>query len=314
MATIRQRQEKTKEARMWAARTVEGARHNGDQETLARALILMDLADQELGLVIDGGPTREALEIFVQRGESHRESVARANLGVYAGIAGRWGEAESWFVSSRRAAVEAGNDFGAAETDLQMADILILQGRLDEAEATLLDASRVVRASGMEYYIAYAEMLQARLTLARGYLDAAEGQAARVARLFLEMGSPVSALEASHVRAEAAIGLAQYAPALALLNEAEDAARGEGGAQLSRTNLLRAQALLGLGRLQEAVDAVEAGLLTATTQNIPYDEALLLMTRSEISKKTGGADAEESSASDAARSRLILEGLAAYPG
>ena len=189
-------QEKPQEARKWAQRAAEAARANEDSVTLAKALMTIDNALQMLGTPDVGEHTREALGICIQNGDALRESVARANWAL-AFYAGRWMEAVDWFTTSSRVALEAGNAFGAAESDVSLVDILIHQGKLDQAEEVLRDASRVLRASGIEFYAAHAEMLQARILLANGALGAAEEGALRVVTQFNDLGSPVSALEAS---------------------------------------------------------------------------------------------------------------------
>ncbi len=177
MAVARLGQEKPREGREWADRAIESAREIDDWSTLIRALNAMDFAEQALGRSGIGEHTREALEISMAHGDAPQESVARANLGVLAFYAGRWAEAVEWLTTSSRVAIDAGNDFGAAETDLTYADILIHQGRLDDAERILSTATRILRASGIEDFAAHAQVLQARIHLARGELDAAREQA-----------------------------------------------------------------------------------------------------------------------------------------
>ncbi len=173
-AITRLGQQKPREARRWAIQAAEGARQVDDPETLVQALMAIEFAELYMGLPITGIHTREALDISVEHGYRPRESIARANLGNFAYFAGRWDEAVEWYASSRQAALEGGNAFGAAETDVSLGDILVSQGRVDEAEAVLLDAVRVLKASGMAFETLYGELLLARVLLARGELDRAE--------------------------------------------------------------------------------------------------------------------------------------------
>ena len=224
---------------------------------LIRALNILDFADQQLGRSGVGAHTREALEISMAHGDAPQESVARANLGVLAFYAGRWAEAVEWLTTSSRVAIDAGNDFGAAETDLTYADILIHQGRLDDAERILSTATRILRASGIEDFAAHAQVLQARIHLARGELDAAREQAGDAVNAYREMGSAVDALEASLVLAEVAVEAGDSSGALTTVDEAQQATHGEGASLEARSQVVRGRALLALDRIDEAGAAID---------------------------------------------------------
>ena len=85
-------------------------------------------------------------------------------------------------------ALEVGKDFGAAETAVNLAELLINQGRLGEADALLGDALRVLRASGAVSFLAQGEIQLARLHLSRGEHDAAAELGAAVAERLLGAG------------------------------------------------------------------------------------------------------------------------------
>ena len=235
-----------------------------------------------------------------------RESVARANLGAFAFFAGRWDEAVEWYASSRRVALEAGNAFGAAETDLSLVDILLHQGRLDEAEELLRDAVRILRASGIEWFEAHGQMLASCLLLARGEHARADELAAAVVARFTALGTRISALEASLVRVEATLALGRPGDALAILDAAEEAARGEGGSLAPRCLRLRAMAEMALAR-PEASLTVERGLDAARAQGLPYEEAELLLVRAALAADGHAAAAE----ADRTRATAILAALGA---
>ncbi len=138
------------------------------------ALLAWGHAAWQGGLPEAGERIREALEINRECGELYGEAVARANLGVLAFDAGRWSEALDWYRSSREVGLRAGMDFPAAETDLNIAEILIHQGRLEEAHSVLVSAIRVLRASGIESAAVFGYQLLARLHLKRGDLIEAD--------------------------------------------------------------------------------------------------------------------------------------------
>ena len=70
--------------------------------------------------------------------------------------------------------MEVGKDFGAAETGVNLGELLINQGHVDDAELLLTDALRVLRASGAALFIAQGEVQLARVRLMRGDNAAAE--------------------------------------------------------------------------------------------------------------------------------------------
>jgi tetratricopeptide (TPR) repeat protein len=300
-------QEKTREGREWAENAVASARDIDDWYTLVRALNAIDFADQQLGRSGVGAHTREALEISMAHGNGPQESVARANLGVLAFYAGRWAEAIEWLTTSSRVAIESGNDFGAAETDLTYADILIHQGRLDEADEVLRKASRVLRASGIEDFAAHAQVLQARIHLARGHTVDAERLAREASAEYAAMGSPVDTLEAVLVQAEAMTAAGRPSEALHVVDAARAAAEGEAVSLEARCQVVRARAMLDLGQFDAAGDAIGAGIAAADDQELPYERAMLLRLRARWRVKLGGtaeaslARADEDEASELLR-------------
>ena len=257
---------------------------------------------------VEGENTREALDICVEHGYRARESIARTNLGSYAYFNGRWDETIDWYQSSRVIALEAGNAFGAAETELNLGDLLLSRGEVDEAEGVLLGAVRVLRASGMDWETAYGEMLLARVHLARGELAEAERLVTAAIDAFTSIGTRMTAFEASLVHCEIASAAGDFERALALLASAEEAAKGEEGPLHARACYQRATALLGLGRRADCADVVAAGLDSAREQGMVYEEALLLRTSAELAI-VEGRDAD--AARDLATANDLLTRLGA---
>ena len=116
-------------------------------------------------------------------------------------------------------------------------------------------------------------MLLARASLALGDLDQAEAEIAPLVDRFTEMGTRLTAFEATLVRAEIATSAGEPARALALLDEGEAAAKGEVAPLRARLCLQRAAALLALGDLDGCSSLVDEGLATAREQDLPYEEA-----------------------------------------
>lgn len=302
-ALVRLGQDRPADAREWAERAARGARDVGDHETRVRALMLLDFADMQMGVPGLGERHREALRICVEQGFRPRESIARANLGAFAYYAGEWTEAAEWYDSSRTVALESGNAFGAAETDVNLGELLINQGRLDEADAVLADAVRVLRASGAVTFLVLGELQLARLRLSRGDLEDAERTAASVHERARDLGQMTSAMEAALVRADAVTRSGRPEEAIEIIAAAERETRAEATFSMPRTCLQRARALLALGRFEEADEMVLTGLQAAREMALPYEEALLLRLESRIERHRGRDD--RSRAADAEALELL---------
>jgi ATP/maltotriose-dependent transcriptional regulator MalT len=280
---------------------VAAARSSRNPDVLANALMLQDFADAVLGEPVLGDATREALQICIDEGYRPREAAARENLGSIAFLAGRWDETVQWYAESRQVAIEVGSASFAARVDLNLADLLTRQGHLDRAEALLQDAIRVFRASGMESERAFGELLRARALLARDDLDSADALAREVAQANRSMGLRESVIEAVLVAAEVSVRRGDADGALALL-DAEVGMAEEPALLRPAISLVRSQALVALGRAEEARDVVASGLAAARDQGLAFEEAQLLLAGSTFPDGGGSATAR-------AEARRILESL-----
>ena len=305
-ALARLEQERPREAARWAERAVARAREVGDHETLVRSLMLVDGVNLQLGVPGPGGPHLEALAICETHGLRPLEATIRGNLGALAYYAGRWSEAATWYATSREVAQETGKSVGAAETGVNLGELLVDLGDLDGAEAVLTEAVRVLRAAGELPFVAQGQMQLARVALARGEVRVAERLAESAARRLADLGSASSALEAELVRAEALTRDGRPEEALDVVDAAERTARGESVLSLPRTCLQRARALLAAGRATEAAAVGETGLESARSQDLPYEEALLLRVAARVHAALGDTPGAERAAADSAR---ILERL-----
>ena len=204
-ARIRVEQERLGDAMVWAERAAAGARATDDAERLVLALVFLDTVEIYMGVPGLGARHLEALQICIDENLRPLEEVVRGNLGTLSYFAGRWTEAAEWYRTAREVAMEVGKDFGAAETGVNLGELLINQGHVDDAELLLTDALRVLRASGAALFIAQGEVQLARVRLMRGDNAAAEELGAATAARLLELDKATSALEASLVQADAMI-------------------------------------------------------------------------------------------------------------
>ena len=286
-ARIRVDQERLREALVWAERAAAGARATGDPEHLVLALVFLDTVEVFMGVPGLGARHLEALQICIDEGLRPLEEVVRGNLGTLDYFAGRWTEAAEWYRTAREVAIEVGKDFGAAETGVNLAELLLNQGDISAAEVVLADSLRALRASGAAPSIAQGEVQMARVLMLRGELSAAEELAADTARRLLELDKATSALDASLVQADAMIREGRPQEALERLDAAERAASTEAASAMPRICLQRSRALLALGRFAEAEELISTGIIAARETAVPYDEALLLRVLSRVRRHQG---------------------------
>ena len=298
-ALVRLDQNRPAEARATALAVAEDARAVGEAETLVLALMAIDEAEHELGMPVTGEHTNEALEVCVANGMRWRESMALMNLGATAYFRGRWEEALDYFQRSRRVALEAGFAVGAAEAEVNIGDLMISLGRADEAEPVLRDAVRVHRSSRRDSWAATGELQLLRVALARGkYAEAESGLTALITRV-RGLDDHYVAIEAELVLAETIAGSGDFARAVDLVDGSELIAEEREGPLRPRIMLVRATALLGLGRLDDSAADIHTGLESARDSQLLYEEATLLALASRVADARGDEAAKVSLAREA---------------
>jgi tetratricopeptide (TPR) repeat protein len=297
-------QEHYRDALKQANEAIQQARDAGNREALAEALVAADLTQQFLK---PGGSEQmlEALAIYQELGDLSSESMARGNLGVAAYINGRWDEALDWYQGDRETSLRAGNAVGAATAASNIGEILVKRGHFEEAEPILKEAVRVMVSSRFKDGAAWAEVQLARILIGRGELDKAHDLMARVGAEFTDLGQVTSTLESALIRSQAMVGLGRAEEALELLDRSASAAGKD--AQLYGPQVAdeRARALTALGRLLEAEREIEKGLAASRDLGLPYEEGVLLLSRIELAR----LDNREPDPSDLADSKRILDGL-----
>jgi class 3 adenylate cyclase/tetratricopeptide (TPR) repeat protein len=288
-------QDRPRKALNQALIAIDEARSSGEEVSLGRALIVVDLANLSLEGPGDGQNLIEALAIFERLGDIRMQANARANLGFLCGHAGRWDEAVEWLKSGSELDRQNGDSVGGAYSGLNIGEILVNQGRLDEAEIMLIDAQQVMRASDFVEGEAMINILLGRILIERGSYEKADLLLAKTVDDFELLHKPMFALEAAIVRAEGQTRCHAPETALELLDEATLAAGADAKLYLARSAHARGRALMALGHDGEAREVIEAGLDEAKAKRLRYEEALLLKARGEPGDE------------EAARS--ILEGL-----
>lgn len=311
-ATVRQRQERTDDARRLAQRAVVEADRSGERAALARAHGVMAWAGLMQGRddVLESATT--ALQLFEEVGDLVGEADMANNLGGYAYFRGEWEETLDWYARSEAACRRTGNVIDAALTSANTAEVLVNQGRLDEAEPLLIDASRVLRVSGLRWGAAFADMHLGRLLTARREYVQAEVLLRACIDDSAAMGSAASAYEASIHLGACLVATGRAHGALDAIATAARRTDPEEVAMFDAARaLVEANAYAALGRFAEAILALSTGLTAARSRGLGYDEARLLLLAERLGvNASGGLDA----AGAGARARELLRSLGVRPG
>jgi class 3 adenylate cyclase/tetratricopeptide (TPR) repeat protein len=293
-ARIKYRQARYGEALASAEDAIALARESSDDATLAEALEYADAASMELGSPA-GDRAEEALAIYQHLGDLGAEARVRNTLGALAYHAGRWSEALAQYGLAERAYTRCGRPWAATISLANSAEILVDQDRLEEARDALERAMRVWRGVDASTNIAFGEYQLARVEARGGSPEAAMDHLEAARSRFRAAGELTEVVVVDALMAEC-LGLAgRDAEALALADATLTRARALGGVA-SATPLLqrvRAAALLSLGRREEAVGALYAGLTAARSRGAAHEIAFTV-------KAILGAEATEDREDEAA--------------
>ena len=225
----------------------------GDKDAMANALKVVDWALMDLGALEEPDNWRRALVLFDAIGDLANQSTLLNGLGMHAYFRGQWVEALEHYGQSRDMAARAGNTVLVAFEDNNIAEILLEQGHLDRAEALFTDALRAWRGSG--------------------YL------------------SGESSVKCNLGRVEA--GRGRFDEALALFDEAIRGAEHVGGnVELLEANTRKAECLLHMGRLEEAIEQAAVSLAQCRALGgVPPQEPILHRIRGAALCGLGDVDA-----------------------
>ena len=269
---------------------VQEARAARDPEPLAEVLTMHDMCSLQLGDLSVGDYLTEALALANEANQPRwalRAYYALAGLRLYRG---EWDGAASAWDAARTAASQTGDSINTAIVGVNQGELLVQIGRLDEAAGVLDESIRVLHVSGATLFETYGELQRGRLLLARDDLEQAASELAAVEVEGRKVGHDAIYVDAALARAEALSRLGRPADALAALV----VIAGESPSDVvlvARRHREQGRALLGLGRLDEALEALEAGVESARSYKLPYEEGQLLAVLAAAREAQGDAAA-----------------------
>jgi class 3 adenylate cyclase/predicted ATPase len=279
-AELQARRMNSKRARRLGLSAVELAERSSDASALARAYHALYLAESNLGLESSAFSAQQAYELYRSCGDLTNQASMANNLGVEAYFANRWDETLEWYGQAVSDYRRLGMVMYASFIEANIGEVLVNQGRLEEAEPILRDAQRVLRSCNSEW-VHFVETHLGRLLAVRGNLTEAE--------LLLGPDDPASdtvdatwASERTLHFADCLVRAGRPLDAIEVLGTMNRFEPGEVAVYAAATDAITASALIGLGRTEEAAEAVCRGVEEARRQSLTFDLSRLLLLADRI--------------------------------
>jgi predicted ATPase len=279
-AELQARRMHSKRARRLSLSAVELAERSGDPIALARSYHALYLAESNLGLESSALSAHRAFDLYRTSGDVINQASMANNLGVEAYYANRWDETLEWYGQAVADYRRLGMVMYAALIEANIGEVLVNQGRLEEAEPMLRDAQRVLRSCNSEG-VHFVETHLGRLMAVRGEFAEAE-------RLLGHEGLGSGTVDAAWA-SERTIHFADYLvragrplDALEVLDNVTRFEPDEVAVYRAAIDATAASALINLGRMEEAVEAICRGVEEARRQSLDYDLSRLLLLADRI--------------------------------
>ena len=189
---------------------------------------------------------------------------------------------------------EGGDRWGASFPSANKGEVLLDQGRQDEAEPLFRDALRIARASRASSRVADVSLYLGTLAARAGRFDEAHSVLQEALTAFEQTGEQSEVLMTEARIAECFVLQGESEAALALMSAALTRARAPEGASVAVPMLerLRGCALMQLGRLDEAREALAEGLADARSKGADHEIGLALDALVKLEALSGNATAE----------------------
>ncbi|MEX2424387.1 MAG: adenylate/guanylate cyclase domain-containing protein [Acidimicrobiia bacterium] len=303
-AWARLQQGRPRDALNIATRAAEEAEESGETDALARAYTVLDNSYELLGQPNQAVYEPRALSIYEAANDMLGVATVANNLGVRAYAAGRWADAVATYSRSRDAFRMVGNEPQAALAGANLGEVLVSLDRLDEAVRVLTDARRVLRAHDLGDFAIFADAQLARVATKRGNAAAAAEDLAGLTKEAFEIGHTGIALDATVHLAEALLADGELDATLRAIEDGERLGGGDAAYFEVPLTRLKAAAFARMGHGDRALELADLALAAARDQQLPYEEALVLLLKSEIE----GSDSNNEGVQEAERLLHSLRG------
>ena len=290
-AGVRYRQGAFSECVGWCKRALDEADALGDLANAAHAYYLLHLAFTSMASPERVAYRALALPIYEELGDLEGQAKTLNNMGVDAYYEGRWDDALDVWRLSKDLMDRMGDVLGAATLTNNIGEILSDQGLLEQAVELFEEVKRVTDAAGERLLSTVARANLGRAAARAGRLDEAEELLQAAVEGFDSIKAASFALETQARLAELAILAGRHEPGLVLAEATleQTLAAGTPAALTAMLERIRGYALLQSGRRADALEALEASVVTGRAGNLDYEVALTLNALAEA----GTPNAEE---------------------
>jgi class 3 adenylate cyclase/tetratricopeptide (TPR) repeat protein len=272
-----------------ALRARATAEEAGFPETVGDAENILGVAKVVLGQPGYEDHWRRALELFEDTGDLPKQAMILANLGAGAYLEGRWSDALELNERAREIRRRTGDPTNVALADLNIGEILLDQGKYEAAETLLREAGRVWQASEDHFNLGICLGYLGRLEVRTGRFEAAMRRFEDARAEFAYVGAQGDTLEADARISEALLFMDDPRGALAMADHVRDELRtGVGPGMLTPlVERVRGYALIQLGDLDGARDALDASLRAGRERGAEHEVAFTLQALMRLARVAG---------------------------
>jgi class 3 adenylate cyclase/tetratricopeptide (TPR) repeat protein len=274
----------------WCQRTIATAEAADEREALAHAYRTYDRAQANLGQLDELRYSEDALRIYEQLDDLRGQAVVANNLAAFAYFQGDWTRTREHLERALSICRRSGDESGVAMVTYNLGHVLCDQGRLEEAAELLGIALRIGQAGGHRVSVATAQRELAVIAARSGRIDDARALLDEAHLAFQDVGAEVDVVDTLAVVAECHLHANDPDKALAVVEEALERSVALGGVSVQAPYLrrLRGYALLRLGELAGAREALEGSLEAGRGREMDYEVALTLLALTELSGVASG--------------------------
>ena len=292
-AWCRHKQGRYHESLRWADLAMADADAADDRAALAEAYEAAFVAHLHMGRTPPRPYGALALELFRELDDAYRQARSLNHLGFAAAVEGDVAGAAHLYARARDAYTRAGDVVGAGSADYNTGDLLLHQGRLPEAEQVLRRVLLLFQSLGNGEWAEAARRELGMAAVRSGRIDEGLAMLARARAELAELKLAAEVVETDAALVEVELARGQWEQALHDADDALPRAVALGVAVAVRAlHRHRGRALLGLGRLVEARQALEQAL-EACAEEGAWDLGGVLVEMAVVARAQGDPDAED---------------------